>query len=57
MRTAKTDQTGLHWAHRSFCYATNFEEAEGAYWFGPVHPSVCPCVAHACGHKALEIGS
>ena len=23
-------------------YAPNFEEVEGAYWFGPVRPSVCP---------------
>ena len=22
-------------------YAPNFEEIEEAYWFGPVHPSVC----------------
>ena len=29
-------------------YAPNFEEVEGAYWFGPVRPSVrlsvCPSV-------------
>ena len=23
-------------------YAPNFGEVEGAYWFGPVRPSVCP---------------
>ena len=23
-------------------YAPNFGEVEGAYWFGPVHPSVSP---------------
>ena len=22
------------------CYAPNFEEVEGAYWFGPLRPSV-----------------
>ena len=22
-------------------YAPNFKEVEGAYWFGPVRPSVC----------------
>ena len=25
-------------------YAPNFGEVEGAYWFGPVRPSVCPSV-------------
>ena len=25
-------------------YAPNFEEVEGAYWFGPVRPSVRPSV-------------
>ena len=35
----------------------NFEEAEGAYWFGPVRPPVCPCVTLAYGHEPLEIGS
>ena len=32
-------------------YAPNFGEVEGAYWFGPVHPSVrlsvCPSVRNA----------
>ena len=28
-----------------YCYyAPNFGEVEGAYWFGPVRPSVCPSV-------------
>ena len=39
----------------------NFEEVEGAYWFGPVHLSVCvsvsPCVTLAYVHELLEIGS
>ena len=26
------------------CYAPNFGEVEGAYWFGPVRPSVCVSV-------------
>ena len=25
----------------SLYYAPNFGDVEGAYWFGPVHPSVC----------------
>ena len=25
-------------------YAPNFEEVEGAYWFGPVRLTVCPSV-------------
>ena len=28
--------------HLSIFYAPNFEEVEGAYWFGPVRLSVCP---------------
>ena len=27
-----------------YIYAPNFEEVEGAYWFGPVRLSVCPSV-------------
>ena len=30
-----------------FYYAPNFEEAEGAYWFGPVRPW---CVVHYILH-------
>ena len=26
-------------------YAPNFEEVEGAYWFGPVRLTVCPSVS------------
>ena len=29
---------------RSHFYAPNFEEVEGAYWFGPVRLTVCPSV-------------
>ena len=28
------------WMTCGFYYAPNFEEVEGAYWFGPVRPSV-----------------
>ena len=28
-------------------YAPNFEEVEGAYWFGPVRPSVSPSVRNS----------
>ena len=42
-------------------YAPNFEEVEEAYWFGPVHLSVClsvrPSVTLALGQEPLEIGS
>ena len=38
----KFEQSGIKkWTRRSH-YATNFGEVEGAYWFGPVRPSVCP---------------
>ena len=30
-----------------FFYAPNFEEVEGAYWFGPVRLSVRPSVRYA----------
>ena len=30
------------WYPELFFYAPNFGEVEGAYWFGPVCPSVCP---------------
>ena len=37
-------------------YAPNFEEVEGACWFGPVCISICPlCLAY--GQEQLEIGS
>ena len=36
-------------------YAPNFEEAEGAYWFGTVR--VCMCLLHfAYGQEWLELG-
>ena len=35
----------------------NCFEVEGAYWFGPVRPSVCLSVTHALGQDPLEIGS
>ena len=31
-----------------FYYASNFEEVEEAYWFGPVHLSVRPSVRYTC---------
>ena len=40
-----------------FCfYAINFEEVEGAHWFGPVRVYVRP-LRFAFGHKRFEIGS
>ena len=38
-------------------YAPNFEEVEGAYWFGPVCPSVGLSVTHGYGQEPLDIGS
>ena len=38
---------GLIWKfipYLSNFYAPNFREVEGAYWFGPVRPSVRPSV-------------
>ena len=43
-------------------YAPNFGEVEGAYWFGPVHPSVClyvhlsirPSVRNSLAAEKLE---
>ena len=42
MRRERAVMSGLH--RRSSFYAPNFEEVEGAYWFGPVRLSVCPSV-------------
>ena len=36
-------------------YAPNFEEVEGAYWFGPVCLCVHACVTLAYGHEPLDI--
>ena len=41
-------------------YAPNFEEVEGAYWFGPVRLSVCLSVTPLVGCKTrgpLELGT
>ena len=35
-------------------YAPNFGEVEGAYWFGPVCPSVCPSVRETQEPLMLE---
>ena len=37
-----------------FYYAPNFGEVEGAYWFGPVRPSVCPSVRLSITHWQLR---
>ena len=37
--TGKINEMLLKKEHTIF-YAPNFEEVEGAYWFGPVRPSV-----------------
>ena len=41
-------------------YAPNFEEIEGAYWFGPIHLSVClPNTPLVCfkTSEPLELGT
>ena len=43
MHTCDKFQRGIREVFLSFpggFYAPNFEEVEGAYWFGPVRPSV-----------------
>ena len=40
-----------------YFYAPNFEEVEGAYWFGHVSGSVHACVTLAYSQERLEIGS
>ena len=45
---------------QKFYYAPNFEEVEGAYWFGPVHLSVRLSVTPVVGCKTrepLELGT
>ena len=41
---AKTDMTVF------FDYAPNFEEVDGAYWFGVVHASISPCMCASVCH-------
>ena len=41
LRTGAQTISHLHLKRKEFAfYAPNFEKVEGAYWFGPVHPSV-----------------
>ena len=47
----------IHVYFVSFYYAPNFEEVEGANWFGPVRACVRVCVTLAYGHEPLEIWS
>ena len=35
-------------------YAPNFGEVEGAYWFGPGRPSVCPSVHNSLAAEKLK---
>ena len=35
-------------------YAPNFREVEGAYWFGPVHPSFRPSVRNTLAAEKLK---
>ena len=42
-------------AYTNVCYATNFEEVEGAYWFGPVCVSVRESVRYACTRSRTVI--
>ena len=41
---------------KSVHYAPNFEEVEGAYWFGPVRLCVRGALRFAYGQELLEIG-
>ena len=55
LKTASTGSGKCFMSWDSF-YAPNFEEIEGAYWFGPVRLSVTPFVSCKT-REPLEIGT